>query len=57
MLIADVAQINSDTGLPVEQLTQFQYGEAMAGVNTNDRRALLQERLDFRRKLLRQVFD
>ena len=57
ILVADVAQIDPDAGLAVEEFAQFGNGKAMAGMDADDRRTLLQERLDLAGKLLREVFE
>jgi hypothetical protein len=41
----------------VKQLPQLRDGETMTGVNADDRRTLLQKRLDLSDKLLRQIFQ
>src|SRR6202158_3918585 len=57
ILIADVAQIDADARLLVKQLPQLRDGETVTGVNADDRRALMQKRLDLGDKLLRQIFQ
>ncbi|MGX1010879.1 hypothetical protein AB7M69_005236 [Bradyrhizobium japonicum] len=57
MLVADIAQIDADAGLAIEEFAQFCYGKAVAGMNADHRRALFEERLDLARQLLRQVFE
>src|SRR5439155_5468658 len=46
ILIADIAQINADAGFAVQQLAQFRHRKTVAGVNADNGRALMQERLD-----------
>src|SRR5712672_98185 len=57
ILIADVAQIDADTGFTVEQLPQLRDSETVTGVNADYRRAMMQKWLDFGDQLLRQVFQ
>src|SRR5258707_6650843 len=57
MLIADISQVDADAGFAVKQFAQFRDREAVACMNADDGWSLMQERLDFRGKLLRQVFQ
>ena len=57
ILVADIAQIDADAGLAVEEFAQFCHRKAMAGMHADHRRALLEERLDLARELLRQIFE
>src|SRR3954453_19434120 len=57
MLIADIAEIDADAGLPVEEFAQFCDRKTVAGVNADHRRALLEERLDLARQFLRQILE
>src|SRR2546430_3353956 len=56
ILIADIAQIDADAGFTVQQFAQFRHRKTVAGVNADDGRALMQERLDFGDELLREIF-
>ena len=57
MLVADIAQIDADAGLAIEEFAQLCHGKAVAGMNADHRRALFEERLDLARQLLRQIFE
>src|SRR5216684_1744476 len=57
ILIADVAQVDADARLTIKQLPQLRDGETVTGVNADDRREMMQKRLDLGDKLLRQVFQ
>src|SRR5258707_12797289 len=57
ILVADIAQIDADTGLAVQQLAQLADREAGTGINPDYRRALVPERLDVGREVLREVFQ
>ena len=57
ILVADIAQIDADAGFTVEQFAQFRHRKAVAGVNADDGRALMQERLDLGHEFLREIFE
>src|SRR5436309_1102329 len=57
ILIADIAQIDADAGFAVQQFAQFRHRKTVAGVNADDGRALMQERLDLGHEFLREIFE
>ena len=57
ILVADITQIDADTGLAVEQFAQLRNGKTVAGMDADHRRALMQERFYFRGELLGEVFQ
>ncbi len=57
ILVADIAQVDADAGLAVEEFAQLCHRKAVAGMDADHGRALLEERLDLAGKLLRQVFE
>ena len=57
MLVADIAQIDADAGLAVEEFAQLCDGKAVARMDADHRGPLLEERLDLARELLRQIFE
>src|SRR3954468_22966013 len=56
MLVADIAQIDADAGLAVEEFAQFCDRKTVAGMHADHRRALLEKGLDLARQLRREVF-
>src|SRR2546426_279834 len=57
ILVADIAQVDADAGLAVKEFAQLGHRKAVAGMDTDDRRPLLEKRLDLARKLLREIFE
>ncbi|MGY4309128.1 hypothetical protein ACVIJ6_006371 [Bradyrhizobium sp. USDA 4369] len=57
MLAADIAKVDADTRCAIQQLTQLGHGKAMTGVNADQRRMWLQERLDLGDELLREIVE
>src|SRR5580692_3476119 len=57
ILITDVTQIDADTGLAVQQFPQLRDRKAVAGVNADHGRALMQEGFDLGRKFLRKILQ
>src|SRR3954452_17375384 len=57
ILVADIAQIDADAGLTVEEFAQLCHRKAVARMHPDHRGALLEERLYLARELLREVFE
>src|SRR6478672_461275 len=57
MLVADIAQIDADAGLAVEEFAELGDCKAVARMHADHGGPLLEERLDLARELLRQILE
>src|SRR5579864_3271742 len=57
MLVADIAQVDADAGLSVQQLPELRHRKAVAGVNPDDRGTLMQKRLDLGGEFLCEILE